>query len=369
MTKSISRKGTQRSEPLVVRWDAVTTVGIDLSDRSSQCCAIDDEGTTVAEFRVGTDPASLEQTFRGVGRKRIAIETGAHSPWVSRQLESLGHEVIVANSRKLRFIYKNRRKDDRIDARSLARVARMDRQLLEEIRHRCERSQIDLELLRARDVLVTTRTRLANHVRGVVKSFGHRLPACTVPALPRKAAVAMPPMLVPALEPLLEMIASLSGQIHEYDRAIEHLATIEHPDVATLRQVCGVGALTGLAFLLTVDDAHRFRRSRSVGAWLGLVPAKDDSGESRPQMRISKEGDHYCRRLLVGSAQYILGPFGPDCDLRRHGLAIAARGGKNSKKRAAVAVARKLAVLLHRLWVTHDVYEPLHNTRQRQIAA
>ena len=368
MAKSISRKGTQRSEPSA-NLDRVSTIGIDLSDRSSQCCAIDDEGTIVAEFRVGTDAASFQKTLTGIGRKTIAIETGTHSPWVSRLLESLGHEVIVANSRKLRLIYENRRKDDRVDARSLARVARMDRQLLEEIRHRSERSQVDLELLRARDVLVTTRTRLANHVRGVVKSFGQRLPACTVAALPRKAATATPAMLVPALAPLLEMIESLSAQIHEYDRSIEQLATIEHADVATLRQVCGVGALTGLAFLLTVDDPHRFRRSRSVGAWLGLVPAKDDSGERRPQMRISKEGDHYCRRLLVGSAQYILGPFGPDCDLRRHGLAIAARGGRSSKKRAVVAVARKLAVLLHRLWVTNGVYEPLHNSVNREIAA
>ena len=369
MAKSISRKRTQRSETLGTWWDRVSTIGIDLSDRSSQCCAIDDEAAIVAEFRLGTDAASFEKTFGGVGRKTIAIETGAHSPWVSRLLESLGHEVIVANSRKLRFIYENRRKDDRVDARSLARVARMDRQLLEEIRHRSEHSQVDLELLRARDVLVTTRTRLANHIRGVVKSFDKRLPTCGPAALPRKATAAMPTMLEAALRPLLDVIESLSRQIGEYDRAIEHLATVEHPDVATLRQVSGVGALTGLAFMLTVDDPHRFRHSRSIGAWLGLVPAKDDSGERRPQMPISKEGDHYCRRLLVGSAQYILGPFGPDCDLRRHGLAIAARGGKNSKKRAVVAVARKLAVLLHRLWVTRGMYEPLYNTLRRQIAA
>ncbi len=361
MTKSISRKSTQRSEQLGTWWDRVSTIGIDLGDRSSHCCGIDDEANIVAEFRVATDATSFEEAFRGLARKTIAIETGAHSPWVSRLLESLGHEVIVANSRKLRFIYENRRKDDRVDARSLARVARLDRTLLEEIRHRREGAQVDLELVRARDVLVTTRTRLVNHVRGVVKSFGKRLPACDPSALPRKATTAIPPVLLEALTPLLDMIESLSDQIRLYDRAVEHLATIEHPEVAKLRQVSGVGALTGLAFALTLDDPHRFRQSRSVGAWLGLVPAKDDSGERRPQMRISKEGDHYCRRLLVGSAQYILGPFGPDCDLRRHGLAIAARGGKNSKKRAAVAVARKLAVLLHKLWVSDAVYEPLYN--------
>ena len=130
----------------------------------------------------------------------------------------------------------------------------------------------------------------------------------------------------------------------------------------------GVGALTAMAFMLTVDDAHRFRRSRSVGAWLGLTPSRHESGDSQPQMRITKEGDGYVRRLLVGSAQYILGPFGTDCDLRRHGLAIAARGGKNAKRRAVVAVARKLAVLLHRLWVTQADYVPLKETQQSNAA-
>ncbi len=179
----------------------------------------------------------------------------------------------------------------------------------------------------------------------------------------------IPAVLLPALIPLLEIIATLSDQIRQYDRAIEQLAKTDYPHVETLRQVSGVGALTGLAFALTIDDPHRFRQSRSVGAWFGLVPAKDDSGERRPQMPISKEGDHYVRRLLVGSAQYMLGPFGPDSDLRRHGLAIAARGGKNAKKRAVVAVARKLAVLLHRLWVSNAVYEPLFNIHRRSIAA
>jgi transposase len=114
----------------------------------------------------------------------------------------------------------------------------------------------------------------------------------------------------------------------------------------------GVGTLTALTFVLTLEDPYRFEKSRSVGAYLGLVPATDQSGDRDPQKRISKEGDEMLRKLLVGSAHYILGPLGKDSDLRRHGERIASRGGKNAKKRAAVGVARKLSVLLHRLWVT-----------------
>ncbi len=291
MTKFTSRttkvKRTEES-----RWKRATTIGIDLSDRISQCCGIDDRGEIILEFRVATDATAFEKAFKGIGAKTIAIETGTHSPWVSRLLESLGHEVIVANSRKLRFVYKNRRKDDRVDARSLARVARLDRKLLEEIRHRSQSAQVDLELLRARDVLVATRTRLVNHMRGVVKSLGKRLPGCGPAALPKKAAAAIPPALFPALTPLLEMIAALSEQIRQYDRAIDTLAQIHYPQTKALRQVSGVGALTGLAFVLTLDDPHRFRHSRSVGAWLGLVPAKDDSGESRPQRILRTSVQH-----------------------------------------------------------------------------
>ena len=139
-----------------------------------------------------------------------------------------------------------------------------------------------------------------------------------------------------------------------------------YPETDLLRQVEGVGALTALAFVLTLENPERFAKSRSVGAYLGLEPAQDQSGDRDPQRHISKEGDEMLRKLLVGSAHYILGPFGSDSDLRRHGEKIASRGGKNAKKRAAVAVARKLSVLLQRLWVTGEVYEPLRNAHWRR---
>jgi transposase len=295
---------------------------------------------------------------------RIAIETGTHSPWVSRLLEECGHEVLVANARKLRLIYANKRKTDEIDAENLARLARVDPKLLYPLKHRGEGSQAHMAIIRSRQALVDCRTQLVNHVRGAVKSFGHRLPKGPARSFHNRAAEHIPEALRPALGPILQQIGSLTERIRQYDRKLETISKESYPETDLLRQVEGIGPLTALTFVLTVEDPYRFEKSRSVGAYLGLVPARDQSGDRDPQKRISKEGDEMLRKLLVGSAHYILGPFGSDSDLRRHGEKIASRGGKNAKKRAVVAVARKLSVLLHSLWISAEVYEPLRNTHR-----
>jgi transposase len=282
-------------------------------------------------------------------------------------LEECGHEVLVANSRKLRLIYANKRKSDEVDAENLARLARLDPKLLFPLKHRGEECQAHLALIRSRQALVGTRTQLVNHVRGAVKSFGSRLPKCPARSFHNKAPGHIPEPLLPALGPVLETIGSLTERIRDYERQLEAIAKERYPqETDLLRQVEGVGPLTALTFVLTLEDPYRFEKSRCVGAYLGLVPATDRSGERDPQRRISKEGDEMLRKLLVGSAHYILGPFGSDSDLRRHGEKIASRGAKNAKKRAAVAVARKLAVLLHHLWVTGEVYDPLYNAHRSQ---
>ena len=198
-------------------------------------------------------------------------------------------------------------------------------------------------MIRSRQALVDCRTQLVNHVRGAVKSFGARLPKCSARSFHKRAKEHIPEALLPALEPILEQIASLTERIKDYDRRLETICQERYPETELLRQVEGIGPLTALTFVLTLEDPHRFEKSRSVGAYLGLVPATNRSGESDPQKRISKEGDEMMRKLLVGSAHYVLGPFGQDLHLRRHGQKIASRGGKNAKKRAAVAVARKLS--------------------------
>lgn len=341
------------------------TAGLDLGDKYSYLCLIDTgSGELVEEGRLRTTPEDLRRRFDSEKKLKVAVEVGTHSTWVSRLLKECGHEVLVANARKVRLIYGDKRKTDKLDAQKLARLARVDPELLYPIAHRGEHSQAHLALIHSRDVLVRSRTQLINHVRGTVKSFGARLPKCSAPSFHKKVADALPAELSEALEDVVATIGSLTERIGDYERRIERLCRERCPqETGSLRQVPGVGALTALTFVLTLEDPNRFQKSRSVGAYLGLVPGKDQSGESDPGKRISGEGDAMLRRLLVSSAHHILGPFAPDSDLRRHGERIAERGGKNAKKRAVVAVARKLSVVLHRLWITGEVYEPLHNAR------
>jgi len=345
------------------------TIGLDLGDRSSWYCVLDESGAVLLEQRLSTTAQVMREVFGGMPRCRIALETGMHSPWVSRLLSELGHEVIVAHARNVRLIGESRKKDDRIDAQTLARLARIDPQLLSPVKHRSAKAQADLTVIRARAGLVRARTALVNTARGLAKSYGERLRGCNVRNMNPEKAEGLSPELQAALAPLLAAMESLSERIVEYNERIESLALHSYPQVALLKQIKGVGTLIGLTFLLTLEDPHRFRQSRDVGCYLGLQPGRRNSGQSEPQMHISKEGDPYLRTLLVQGAQHILGPFGPDCDLRRWGLKLAERGGKNSKKRAIVATARKLAVLLHHLWVSGEVYEPLHNSSPTTVAA
>lgn len=334
------------------------TAGLDLGDKYSHVCVLDESGEVVDEGRVSTTPRALGQRFGGRARCRVALEVGTHSPWVERLLVELGHEVLVANPRKLRLIFDNESKGDGLDAEQLARLARVDPKLLYPIRHRDGSSRAALAVLRSRQALVEARTKLINHVRGVVKSFGGRLKSCSTPSFAKRAASQLPEVLRESLLPVLETLGELSRKIRQFDRRIEQLAQEQYPVTNLLREVPGVGALTALHYVLVIGDPTRFRSSRAVGAYLGLRPRRSQSGRSDPELRITKVGDRELRRLLVSASHYILGPFGPDTDLRRWGLGLAGRGGKNAKKRAVVAVARKLAVLLHRLWVTAQVYEP-----------
>lgn len=344
------------------------TIGLDLGDRYSYLHVLDADGECEEEGRVRMSQAMLRQRFTAFPSSRVVMEAGTHSPWVSRLMKELGHEVIVANPRKLRAIYENDSKSDRVDAEYLARIGRLDPKLLSGIEHRGEQAQADLGVIQSRDVLVRARAQLINHCRGMVKSLGGRLPTCSAPAFARKAAEHIPPALAPALNPILEILEQLSAQIRAYNRQVNRLAETRYRETEAMRQVAGVGALTSLTFALVIEDPSRFRKSRSVGAYVGLRPRRSDSGESSPQLRITKAGNGLLRRLLVQSANYILGPHGPDCDLRRFGERIAAHGGKNARKRARVAVARKLAVLLHRLWVTGEVYDPFRHSSQQQAA-
>ena len=347
--------------------DAKVTIGLDLGDKVSQTYELGGEGQCAGHASVATTREALTRYFRDRSPCRVVLEAGTHSPWISRLLDTLGHEVVVANPTEVFGGRRRKRKNDQIDAEFLARQGRADPSLLFPVRHRGEQAQHDLELLKARDQVVKLRTDTINHVRGTVKAVGHRLPRCSAEAFATRAAAHVPDVLASAVRPLLELIATFTTQIRMYDRQIAHLIRERYPIAERLQQPAGVGPITALAYVLLVDDPHRFPRSRAVGAYFGLVPRLDRSSDANPQLRITKAGDALGRRLLVSAAQYILGPFGPDCDLRRYGEQLAARGGKNAKKRAVVAVARKLAVLLHHLWITQGTYDPAYH--QHRAAA
>ncbi len=337
------------------------TIGIDLGDKHSHLCVLDAQGGVIEESKIRTTAEAFARRFTSLPATRVALETGTHSNWIADQLRSLGHEVLVANARKVRAIYQSDRKDDRADAQMLARLARADPKLLSPIQPRAGSTRLALSMVRSRAALVEVRTKVINHVRGAVKSAGERLKACSAESFHKQE---LPLELQSALAPLLTVIEAMSAQIRAFDKQVVKLGRESYPHTSLLRQVPGVGPVTSLCYVLTLEDPARFKKSREVGAYLGLAPRRAQSGASDPQLRISKAGDGMMRSLLVQSAHYILGPFGPDCDLRRFGEHIAKGGGKSAKRRALIAVARKLAVLLHRLWRSAQVYEPLRAKTQ-----
>lgn len=365
MKKNITKKGTaERKQQERKRSLQELSIGIDIGDRHSYWCAIDEAGEAVGKGSLRTERSALRKCFGAMQRSRIGIEAGTHSAWVARLLQECGHEVTVANARAIPLLTASTGKTDVLDAEMLARMVRVDPQLLSPIRHRGEEAHGHLMLIRARRTLVETRTKLMNAARGLVKPVGERLPSCSPGAATVRLAAELGAAARAAVEPLLSGVEALNEEIRQLDEKIECIAREQYGEqVRRLTQVKGVGTLVALTFVLTLENPARFRRSRDVGCYIGARPKRDKSGNSDPQLGITKEGDQYLRTLLVNSAHYILGRFGPDTDLRRWGQRLYARGGANAKKRAVVAVARKLSVLLHRLWVSGEPYEPLRNAK------
>jgi transposase len=354
-----SSKTAMRSE----KW----TVGIDLGDQWSRYCVIDKDGEVIEEGRFKSAAGALTKHFAESEPMRIAIEAGTHSLWVSEHLRQLGYEVLVANAREIRAITQSDNKRDQLDPEKLARYARVDPNILHPITHRTIDMQLSLNVIRARDVLVRMRTMAVNAVRGLVKPCGQRLPICSTESFAARCRTDLSPELLEVAEPLLKQIEVATAQIEHCDQRIEELADGIYRETQALRQIPGVGALTALTYVLTVADKRRFSCSRDVGCYLGLRPRRSQSGDSDPQLRITKAGDQYLRKLLVQSAHYVLGHYGPDSALRQWGQRLCERGGKNAKKRAIIAVARKLSILLHRLWVTQAEYIPFYE-REKQVA-
>ena len=334
------------------------TVGIDLGDKMSRYCIVDQDGKVVEEGSFRNQASSIETHFGGEPR-RIALEAGAQSAWISRELMRLGHEVVVANPRELKWITSGDTKNDPADARKLALLARADVRLLAPVEHRSAEQQAELAVIRGRDAMLRARTLMINSARSIAKGFGVRLPKSITSTFGQRAIGVLPEFLGPALAGLLEQIDALSRAIASYDQQIAALVG-RHPEIQFLESVPGVGRLTALTFVLTLGRPERFAHSRDVAGFLGLRPKQRQSGARDPQLGISKRGDPYLRKLLVQCAHHILGHYGKDSALRQWGLAKS-EGGKKATLRAIVAVARKLSVLLHRLWVSGEPYKPFPN--------
>lgn len=337
------------------------TIGLDLGDTHHFICVLNNRGETLDERSITNHRESLRRLAKKYPGARIALEVGSHSPWVSRFLIGLGMEVIVANPRKLRAIYTNDRKSDELDARMLAKLARADVSLLHPIEHGSEQAQRDLLQIKLRDNLVRQRVDIISSVRFTLKSLGVRLPSPNTACFTKRARTLLEEDhgdLLSMIEPSLAVIDEITRRVREFDRAIERLCEESYPETNFLRQIRGVGAITALCFVLTIGSPDRFAKKRSVGAYLGLVPRRDQSGKADKKLAISKAGNAYLRKLLVGSANYILGHFGPESDLKRRGLKLAERGGRGAKKKAIVATARSLAVVLLTLWQSGAEYEP-----------
>lgn len=372
-TKTTSSKKRSLAKSSVQAGVPEVTIGIDMGDRKHSICAIDAPGETIDERQITNTRESLRRLSKKHPGARIIIEVGSHSPWTSRFLQDLGHEVIVANPRKFRAIYLNDRKSDELDARMLAKIGRFDPSLLYPIAHQGEQAQRDLLGVKLRDSLVRQRVDAISSVRFTLKSLGHRLPSPNTSCFAKRARKELELIdqqeLLGTIEPSLQVIELLTEKIKEFDKKIEKLCNENYPETELLRQISGVGPITALTYRLVIGDPERFEKSRDVGAYFGMVPKRDQSGGVDKELRISKAGNRYMRNLLVGAAQYILGPFGPDCDLRRRGLELAERGNRSAKKKAVVATARKLSVLMHRLWLDRSSYKPLREVSRTTLPA
>lgn len=334
------------------------TIGLDLGDRRHRFCVLDGAGGIMEEGSVANERATLSELSSRYRGALMVLEAGCHSPWISRHLEEQGCRVLVANPRKLRAIYQSERKCDRRDAQMLARIGRLDPALLYPVRHGTEEAQADLLRIKLRDSLVRARVALINSVRFTLKSLGYTVRNPSSERFHKVAAEGLPAALRQVIAPNVQALAELTARIKDLDREINLLAKTKYPQSTQLQQIPGVGPITALYFVLKIEDPGRFQKVRDVGAYAGLCPRRDQSSERDPQLRISKCGDAYLRRLLVSAAQYILGPFGPESALRQYGLMLAAEGTARAKKRATVAVARKLAVLLLSLWKHQRPYQP-----------
>ena len=347
-------------------------VGFDVSEKKITTFAICGQKTSKGSPEITNDPEAIQQflsMFPSPKDVCVVMETGTHSLWMSRLIKELGFEVIVAHARDLALIYGADKKNDKLDAEKLARLAQADKKLLHPVEHMTMERQDDLMVIKARDLVVKQKSQIICTIRGLLRSHGCKMIEAQYTADSIKKCYSdLPAEVGCVLAPLLQQICYLDLAIKEYDRQVKKLCK-KYPETDILRQIPGVGELTALAIVLIVGNPMRFKTSARLCAYLGLVPKQDQSGSTDKQLGITKKGNKLGRRLVIQAAHYIMGPFGPESRLRSFGLRIQSRGGNSAKMKSFVAVARKLVTVMFALWIHPELpYDPNFKIRKKAAA-
>lgn len=331
-------------------------VGLDVSVEQTSMCVVDDAGAVKYEGKVRTDPASLGRALskHAADAERIGIEAGGSSSWLCRELRAQGFAVVHMEARHAhRALSMRLNKTDRNDARGLAELMRVG--WFKPAHAKSVEAHRTRSLLLARKRLIDTRRNLQNQIRNIVKTSGVMPGSTGGRGLARKVEVRCnkDAMLAAMCTPMLEVIGAICVQIKAYDRSLAQMARSDDT-VKRMMSVPGIGPLTALAFVSAIDDPHRFKRSSDVGAYLGLTPRRHQSGEMDWSGRISKQGDGLARTYLFEAASVAITRIDRWSTLKAWGLRLTKRIGS---RKARVAVARKLAVILHCIWVDGTEFE------------
>lgn len=320
-------------------------VAMDVHDEYSQVCVMNQAREILMEAKIPTTRQALNDFFRQREKSMVIYEAGPHALWISELLGSLGHETIACHARRVRLIAESRNKNDRVDAEVLARLSLSDLELIKPIQQRSRQTLDQRSIVHARAALVETQKRLRTMLRGMVKPFGVRLATGKKRALAELATAKLPEHAAQSIDAILKTLSVLAEQIQKLTERVEQLAD-SHPAAARLQTIPGVGPLVSLSYIHAIEDPARFSRT-DIGPYLGLTPSnRSSAGKKLAPKEKGRPGDPYVRSLLVQSAWTLMNSRSQS-DLARWGRRLSERIGG---KKAAIALARKIATLMHHLW-------------------
>ena len=340
-------------------------LGIDLASKMTALCLMSETGEVVREAMVPTEEAEFRMFLKNETGYRCVVEASPLAEWVSGVLEGMGHAVVVIDPRKAKAVIQTKKKTDILDARNLARMARTG--WYTAVHRKSPEARLLRSHLKARDGLLRIARAMNSQIRGLLRSHGVRLGAVSetdFPAHVREVTARRVPALSPVLEPLIAAWTQAVEKAKTLKMAIAALGKASEVQ-ERLQSVPGVGPLIAATFVATLDTPSRFRSASQVAAYLGLVPRVHQSGETEYHGRVTKEGDSLLRTLLIEGAVVLLTRTRESCSLKRWGLRLARKKGM---AKAAVAVARKMAMLLFHLWKSGEAFQRDGSDRKGGVA-